>query len=54
MTTGLFLLRAVQMGLTMDDLEHLTVGAVYDMFTERGNDEIEWPEVASQEDFDRF
>ena len=54
MTTGLFLLRCSQMGLSMEDLEGLTVGAVYDMFTERGNDEIEWPEVAGQEDFDRF
>ena len=54
MTTALYLLRCVQLGLSMADLDALSLGTVYDMFTERGNDEIEWPEVAGQEDFDRF
>lgn len=38
----------------MSDLELLTVGMVNDMFTERANDDAEWPELATQEDFDRF
>lgn len=38
----------------MRDLEDLDVGMVYDMMTENGNDEINYPIVATQEDFDKF
>lgn len=31
-----------------------TIGLVLDMWTERGNDSFDHPQVASQEDFDRF
>ena len=31
MTTPLFLLRCVQMGLSMEDLEHLSIGLVNDL-----------------------
>lgn len=54
MTTGLFVLRAVQMGLKLDDLDGLEYGAVLDMMTESANDEVEYTPLASQEDFDRF
>lgn len=54
MTAALFLLRCTQLGLSMADLEHLTVGTVYDMFTERGDDDYDWPDMAAQDDFDRF
>lgn len=54
MTTGLFVLRAVQMGLTLDDLDGLEYGAVLDMMTESSNDDLEYPTQASQEDFDRW
>lgn len=54
MTLGLFLLRAVQMGLTMDDLDGLETGTVYDMMVEAANDECTYQPVATQEDFDRF
>ena len=39
MTTPLFLLRCVQLGLSMGDLDFLTIGLVNDMFTEKENDE---------------
>ena len=39
MTTPLFLLRCVQLGLSMVDLDFLTIGLVNDMLTERENDE---------------
>lgn len=42
------------MGLTMRDLEELTIGMVLDMFAESMNDDYDYKEVASQEDFDRF
>jgi len=56
MTTGLFLLRCAQIGLTMSDLDLLTVGMVYDMMIERGNDDCEdaYTRTATQSDFDAF
>lgn len=54
MTTGLYLLRAFQMGLHMTDLEGLTYGQVIDMMTESANDNETYSQVATQADFDRF
>ena len=54
MTTPLFLLRCVQLGLSMGDLDFLTIGLVNDMFTERGNDDFKYDSLATQEDFDAF
>ena len=54
MTTPLFLLRAVEFGLSVSDLSLLTIGLVNDMFTEKNNDEYKYKEVATQEDFDKF
>ncbi len=55
MTTPLFLLRCKQLGLTLTDLDLLTIGIINDMFTERENDDFDgWAEQASQADFDRF
>lgn len=38
----------------MADLDELDMGMVYDMITEKDNDEIDWPYVATQEDMDNF
>lgn len=54
MTTALFLLRCTELGLSLDDLDELTVGMVDDMFTEKSNDEYEWKVLADQDDMDRF
>lgn len=54
MTTPLFLLRCLQVGLSLRDLDLLTVGMVNDIFVENMNDDYEYKEVASQDDFDRF
>lgn len=54
MTTPLFLLRCVQLGISIADLDLLTIGLVNDMFTERQNDDYPYKELALQEDFDRF
>ena len=54
MTTGLFVLRAVQMGLSLSDLDGLEYGTVVDMMTEASNDECEYTPLANQEDFDKF
>lgn len=55
MTTPLFLLRCVQLGLSIRDLDLLTIGMVNEMFIESRNDEWKgYKEVATQEDFDAF
>ena len=53
MTTPLFLLRCKQLGLSMTELDLLTIGLINDMFTERENDEYSgWNEVAGQAGFE--
>lgn len=54
MSTALFLLRCTEVGLSMADLDELSVGMVNDMFVEKSNDDYDWKELASQDDFDRF
>ena len=56
MTTPLFLLRCVQIGLSIRDLDLLTIGMVNDMYAESGNDECqsEYREIATQSDMDAF
>ena len=55
MTTPLFLLRCKQLGLSMTELDMLTIGLINDMFTERENADYDgWNEMASQSDFDAF
>ena len=39
MTTPLFLLRCVQLGISIRDLDLLTIGMVNDMYVESGNDQ---------------
>ena len=54
MTTPLFLLRCVQIGLSIRDLDLLTIGMVNDMYAESGNDDFKYRELASQEAMDNF
>ena len=54
MTTPLFLLRCVQIGLSISDLDFLTIGLVNDLFTERKNDDYPYSYQATQADFDKF
>lgn len=55
MTTGLYLLRAVQLGISISDLALLSVGMVFDMCAEAHNDaDGEYAAVADQEDINRW
>lgn len=54
MTTPLFLLRCVQLGLSVSDLDFLTIGLVNDLFTEKENDDYPYRYQATQADFDKF
>ena len=53
-TTALFVLRAIQAGLTLDDLDYLEHGFIADMLTESANDNCKYQQLATQEDFDNF
>ncbi len=56
MTTPLLLLRAVQLGVHISEMDLLTIGEINDMYSEMQNDEV--PEAYSrlpvQKDFDLF
>lgn len=60
MTTALFLLRCVEVGISIRDLDLLTIGMVLDIFVEKGNDSAEengntgFVRMAQQSDFDKF
>jgi len=56
MTTPLLLLRCVQLGIHISELDLLTIGTINDMYTEMQNDENQgsYSTLASQDDFDRF
>ena len=52
MTTPLFLLRCVQLGISIRDLDLLTIGMVNNMYAESINDEYKgYTQIATQEDF---
>lgn len=48
------MLRCVQLGISISDLELLSIGMVNDMFIESKNDEYKYPVIATQEDIDRL
>ena len=55
MTTAVLLLRAAEVGISIADLDLLTIGMLNDIFVEKFNDsEGEWEDVATQEDIDTF
>lgn len=48
------MLRAVKLGISIRDMELVTIGMINEMYAEEANDSLEWPELATQEDMDRF
>lgn len=50
--TALFMLRAIQCGISIRDMELLSIGMINDIFTEMKNDEYEYPYRATQEDIE--
>ena len=53
-TGAIFMLRCAQLGLHTEDLAQMSMGMVYDMLIERGNDQEEYPIEATQEDIYAF
>ena len=54
MTTPLLLLRAVQLGVHISEMDLLTIGTINDMYSEMQRDEEPHAQLASQDDMDRF
>ena len=54
MNTALFLRRALSVGLSLADLNYLSVGMVNDIFIEASNDQAEYAYLATQEDMDKL
>lgn len=48
------MLRCAELALSDEALNSMTVGMVYDMFTERANDQEKYPYKATQEDIYSF
>ena len=48
------MLRCVQLGLSISDLELLSIGLINDMYAENRNDDYKYATLATQEDFDAF
>lgn len=48
------MLRCLQLGLRIEDLDYLDEGIITDMIIESGNDQCEYPVLASKEDIMRF
>lgn len=44
----------MELGLSISELDMLTVGTVYDMATEKANDSYDYPVQMTQEDYDAF
>lgn len=40
--------------MSVSDLKYLSIGMVLDMMNEADNDKLEYKELATQEDFDKF
>ena len=53
-STAVFMLRCKELGLSMDELDELDAGMIYDMLAEKINDDYEWDVMASESDIDKF
>ena len=54
MTTPLFLLRCVELGISIHDLDLLTIGLVVDMWTEKAIECVKYKKIPTQEDVVKF
>ncbi len=57
MNTQLFLLQCTEVGVSIRNLDLLTIGLVFDMWTEKANDgvkQLKYARGAEQSDFDKF
>ena len=48
------MLRCAELGLCREDLDDMTMGMVYDMLIEQGNDHEQYNYKATQDDINKF
>ena len=48
------MLRCAELSLSDEALKNMTIGMVYDMYTEKANDYEKYPVKATQEDIEAF
>ena len=48
------MLRCAELNLSDSALGEMTMGMVYDLLIEKGNDSVEYPDVATQSDIQSF
>ena len=48
------MLRCAELGLSDEALNNMSMGMVFDMFTEKSNDDHKYPYKATQDDIKRF
>lgn len=51
---AIFMLRCAELGLSDEALSGMSVGMVYDLITEKANDQEKYPYKATQADIDRL
>lgn len=54
MTTSLFQLRALELGIRKQDLRFYSCGQIFALLTERANDKYDWPRKATQADINNL
>jgi hypothetical protein len=52
MTTSLFQLRALELGIKKQDLRFYSCGQIFGLLTEKENDHFDWPRIATQADIE--
>jgi len=52
MTTSLFQLRALELGIKKQDLRLYSCGEIFGILTEKKNDGFNWPRLATQKDIE--
>ena len=52
MTVGLYMLRCKELGFSINELDQVERGDIFDMLAEKANDMEEYPYKATQADFD--
>ena len=53
-TTALFILRCKECGILLSELKLLSIGFIFDMLSEKNNDQYDYPVLATQADIDRL
>ena len=51
---AIFMLRCAELGLSDEALQNMSLGMVFDLFTEKMNDSVKYPYKATQEDIYSF